>query len=299
MEHSVAALVVALLGIAVAVAMTVQRTRQAERARNDVPPQKRDDRMMPPADALPDLTTSTQPTREIPDDALDWIGMAADELRAPLDALRGYAEDLRRHLDTAPRDALGAAFDRLLAQIDRMDGMIEAWSVTAEMTTKQRAPASRPAELQALARKICSRLAGAGAPLYEVAEGPELWALVDISLIDQALQALLRGARRATPQGLVEIDARAISQGAETRISLAIADRRPPPRGQHPDLWEAIEIDLARVLVEEMGGWIELSDRAGGGAVTTIWLPGTLLLPTPRPRSAFETAQRQTVRQAS
>ncbi len=296
MEHVIAAIVVAGLGIAITVAISVLRARdtprdEAERESMRVPGEPHAAR----SDHAPDdrLSPVTLQPGVLTGDELDWIAQAADGLRAPLAVLRSYADYLRQHLSAGSDADLAGVSARLMSEIEHIEGMIEAWSVTAQINEGDRDPTARPADILALISRLCARHEEWRDPSCEVADGPPLWALVDGALIEQALAVLVRNARRAAPHGVVEIIARAMGQGERARICLAVAARRAITRGPQPHLWEASALGLASVLAAALGGWLDLQDRAGGGAATLIWLPGQLILPVPRPRSAFETAPRQ------
>ncbi len=297
MGQLIALIGVATVGIVLATVVAWRRLHEiAATARVPMPPSA------PPAESgatgtallvTPDLPALTATPTPLTDDDLDWIALAADELRTPLTVLRGYAEYLRQHVEFASRTSLASVSERLVHQVERLEGLIEAWTVTAQMSGEQRIPTARPTDLTALARALCARLTAIDEPPCDMGEGIPVWALVDQSLIEHALAVIIRSARRAAPGGLIEVVVRTVGQGPQLRISLAVGDRRSQRRGQSPDMWEALELDLARVLCEEHGGWVELADRAGGGAVTTLWLPGRIYIPLTPVRPAPQIPLRQ------
>jgi hypothetical protein len=298
MGQLIALICAAGIGIAFATAIAWRHMHENNTPANDLPPPSARPAARSPSEsatASPDISLPTLVAIPTPltDDDLDWIALAADELRTPLTVLRGYAEYLRQHVEFASRTSLASVSERLVHQVERLEGLIEAWMVTAQMSGEQRIPTARPTDLMALARALCARLTALDEPPCDIGEGSPLWALVDQSLIEHALAVIIRSARRAAQGGLIEVVVRTVGRGAQLRISLAVGDRRSQQRGQSPDLWEALELDLARVLCEEHGGWVELADRAGGGAITTLWLPGHIYIPLTPARPAPQIPLRQ------
>ncbi len=287
---------IALGGVVLAVVVALWHHRAEHRAEHHIAPTP----APPPTSAVP--TAATEATRILPpatparnsaDDGLDWLAQAADELRTPLTVLRGQVDFLHQHITLASRQTLVTIAERLIYQVAQLEELIEAWTVTARQSGPQRTPNARPVELLALARSACAHLTRLDEPPFEVAEGPPVWVLLDPTSLEHALTVLLRSARQASPYGLVEVVVRVTGQG-EQRVCVAVADRRVPVPSYPTNMWETLEQDLVRVLVEELGGWLEFEPRGGGGAVSTIWLPSQVLIPVseqytavrPRPRAA-------------
>lgn len=279
MDHFIIIFLIALAGIGIGVGVAWYHLPTDE----GMPAQPQREPLGRPspyvADSDPDLTALTASAPSASEDGMDWLAQAADELRTPLTVLRGQVEFLRQHIDEASRHALLTVADRLVNQVDNLEGLVEAWTATAEHTDDQRPAVARPTDLHALTRNLCARLTKIDEPPFDLAPGPALWALVDQPTLEHAVGVLLRNARRASPFGLVEVVARTVGESGNLRICLSVADRRARVRSRGTDLWEELELDLVRVLVEDLGGWLELEDRGGGGAVTSLWLPSSLLIP--------------------
>ena len=295
-EHIVLLGGIALAGIVLAVVVALLRHRAENRteatARLPV-------RLAGQADNAPTPTMPTQiinrqsaaPTST--DDGLDWLALAADELRTPLIVLRGQIEFLHQNISNASRQSLITIAERLIFQVEQLEQLVEAWTTTARQSGPQRTPTARPIELLALARNVCARLTRVEDPPFDVADGPPLWVLLDPISLEHAFTVLLRSARQSSPNGLIEVVVRTVGEGEGKRICIAVADRRPPPRGHSANLWASLEHDLVRVLIEEHNGWLEMEPRGGGGAVTTIWLPPHVLIPVAGQHGAAHDYPRQ------
>ena len=278
----VALTIVALIGIVLATIVALRRMQaEAQRPPTQTEPAKEhlpDVKQAMAASHATQLPTLSSTNLTLNDDELDWISLAADELRMPLTVLRGYADYLRQHVEFAERASLISISERLVTQVARLEGVIEAWSVTAQNAGDQHLPTARPTDIANLVRSLCARLTELHEPPCDILDCPPVWALIDAEVIEHALAVLIRSAKRAAPGSALEIVSRTVGDGATLRLCVAIADRREQRRGQIPDIWETLELDLARVLSEEQGGWVEIEDRAGGGAITTLWLPGRLAI---------------------
>lgn len=279
MDHFIIIFLIALAGIGIGVGVAWYRMPADDGVPAQPPREAEASRTPPNTDSVPEVTALTLHAPAVTEDSMDWLAQAADELRTPLTVLRGQVEFLRQHIDEASRHALLTVADRLIHQVDNLEGLVEAWTATAEQTDDQRPTIARPTDLHALTRNLCARLTKIDEPPFDLAAGPALWALVDQPTLEHAIGVLLRNARRASPFGLVEVVARTLGEGSSLRICLSVADRRAKVRSRGTDLWEELELDLVRVLVEDLGGWLELEDRGGGGAITSLWLPSRLLIP--------------------
>ena len=275
----------AAIGIALAVAMALMHQRR-ERLAHPVPASSPRASTKIPAVA-PFPTASTRPTRIISplaappttaDDEMDWLAQAADELHTPLTTLRDQVRFLRQHVGDASRTALITVAERLVYQVEQLDSLIEAWSATARHTGPQRIPAARPVELVTLTRMLVKQLASPNVRPIEVVAPAALWVMMDPLAIERVLTITLTNAYKVTPTSKVEAVLHQVELRDRREISIAIADRRADRHASSQDVWESLELDLARVLLEEYGGRLVRAPRGGGGVVTTIWLPATLLI---------------------
>jgi signal transduction histidine kinase len=288
MDHFVVLGIVAVAGIALAVVIALRHSRSERPAS---PLAQVPTRLPAPPAAIPTQPPSaTGPTHALasltappttPDDEMDWLAHAADELHTPLTSLRDQILHLRQHIGDSSRHTLLTVAEQLLAQVEQLDSLIEAWSVTARHTGPHRIASARPVELAALTRTLAARLTTPTDPPCEIVAPAPLWVLMDPQAIERVLTIALTNARQAAPTAIVEVVLREVTQRDRHEICIAVADRRQRIHAPAQDVWETLELDLARVLLEEYGGRLERSPRGGGGAVSTIWLPATLLIRLP------------------
>jgi signal transduction histidine kinase len=206
---------------------------------------------------------------------VDWLAQAIDELRTPLGILRGQVEALRRAAPEGPRHTLVTLATRLVEQVEQAQELVAAWSASIQGNPASRTDhALHAVEIIALARQVGAEAIGAAC---DVAPTAPLWAALDPAPLARALAVILHSAHTAAPEGLVEVVARSVGRDPDRRIGITIADRRPASPSPSARLWDDLELDLIRTLLEECGGWVTSEARGGGGRLVTVWLPGALL----------------------
>jgi signal transduction histidine kinase len=273
---------IALAGISFAVLLALLRAHTERQAAH----QADQARKVTPATAEPvtNLPTRLLTPPPVVEDGMDWLAQAADELRTPLSVLRNQAEFLHQHVSDAARPTLLTLSERLVQQVEQAQGLIDAWTATAHPSGQLRAaPRARPVELLALTRSVAAQLTSLDDPPFDIAAVDSAWLLLDPAALEHALAVLLRGARQAAPGSLVEVVVRIIGSGEGQRAGIIIADRRVARSNPQGHLWSDLELDLARVLLEDYHGWLETTPRGGGGMLTTCWLPGHLLIAIDHP----------------
>ncbi len=274
---------IAFAGVGIAVLLALARAHKEHRAERTPIPASADSTAGPQAQSLTKLPTRLIVPPTPAEDGVDWLAQAADELRTPLSVLRNQAEYLRQHVTDAARPTLLTLAERLVQQVGQAQELIEAWSATAQPSGHlHAAPPARPVELGALARTTGAQLTALDDPPFDIAAPEPVWLLIDPAALEHALAVLLRGARQSAPGSLVEVVVRVVGAGEGRRAAVTIADRRPARPAPQAQVWSDLELDLARVLLEEYHGWLEVAPRGGGGMLVTLWLPGTLLIPTDR-----------------
>jgi hypothetical protein len=267
---------IALVGISGAVLLALWRARvEGRRAEQPPSPAVRLPGRVAPAEDVTRLPTrplaSFDPPAGAPEDGLDWLAQAVDEVRMPINVLREQVELVRRHAAAEASPALVALIERLAAQVEQAHSVIAGW-VTTGMPVVAVA-ATRRIDLRALARDFAIALAPATAPPGVASGGPPVWVRLAPATLEEALAVLLHNSWDAAPAEVVEVAVRVITAG-EQYIALTIADRRPTAIRA---VWDDLELDFVRVLLEEYHGTLEVAPRGGSGRLTTIWLPGTWL----------------------
>ncbi len=204
-----------------------------------------------------------------------WLAQAAEELRLPLSQLREQVAQVRCHAAAEAAPVLVSLVERLAAQVEEAHAIMAGW--TAQPSPVAPDAGGRMVDLRALARDFGAALAPLTAPPGDVPAGPPVWVRLAPATLEEALAVLLHNAWEATPTGLVEVVVRVIAHTGDRHIALTIADRRAAPLA---NVWDALELDFVRILLEEYAGTLEVAPRGGGGRLTTIWLPATWLADT-------------------
>jgi signal transduction histidine kinase len=221
-----------------------------------------------------------------------FAGVVAHDLKAPLAAIRGYAELIVDALDdpdpAAVEDALRSA-GRVMAGADRMHTLImELLDYTAARDATMRVEDVGLRELVddvVTARTDAPDAAGCRPDVFV---GPLPRVLGDRVLLRQVLDNLLGNAIKYTPPGQApRIDVTARLDGAGT-VRVQVADRGIGiPDGEHAAVFDSFHrasngtampgtglgLAICRRIVERHGGHIEALPNPGGGTIFVFTVP--------------------------
>ncbi|HWC75291.1 MAG TPA: ATP-binding protein, partial [Gemmatimonadales bacterium] len=227
--------------------------------------------------ALDDATALARAAR-----VLAWGEMArqvAHEIKNPLTPIRLGIQHLQRVRDKKPSSAFDATLDetaeRILAEIDRLDGIARAFSRFGAPQSDAELPLE-PVDLAATAREVV-QLYELGSPTqFEVVASNGVPALARKDEVKEVLVNLLENARNA--------DAKRVTvQIAASGRQLTVADDgRGIPAEALPRVFEptfsttssgaGLGLAIARRLVESWGGVITLESEPGKGTRVTLTL---------------------------
>lgn len=215
----------------------------------------------------------------------DLLRMVSHDLRAPLAAVRGQAELLRRR---APEGFAADRADAILRSAKRMDAMIGDLVDGARARAGRLPLARRPLDLAPWLAEVLARLAGGlevERVVLDAPAAPPLRALADPDRLERVIVNLVSNALKYSPPGSpVRLEARA--RGA--RVALAVIDAGPGipddelghlferyRRGRGAAGREGIGLGLfsARLLVEAHGGALVVEQPEGGGSIFRFDLP--------------------------
>jgi signal transduction histidine kinase len=215
----------------------------------------------------------------------DFVSAVSHELRSPLTSIAGSLATLRRlepEGDPAVQDELLGAAER---QTRRLGRVIANLLSTAHLDGS-RPLTSEPVDLAATARIVAADLDATERVRIDMPKAP-VW--TDRDRVAQLLTYLLDNALKFSPEDS-PIDIGAIAEGGEVRIW--VTDRGVGIDPSHRDaIFErfhqidqsatrqhgglGLGLHLARDLVHELGGRVEVSSTLGSGSTFTVSLPTT------------------------
>jgi two-component system phosphate regulon sensor histidine kinase PhoR len=220
----------------------------------------------------------------------DFVANVSHELRTPLTAIRGYVEAL---LDSSTDPGETRRFLEIVARhSERMERLVRDLLRLARLDAGQelleRVPGPVAAIVAGVERDLEPQLS-AKRQRVDVTVAPDAGTiLADPAKLHDVLRNLLENASNYAPDGsTIEINAR--RQGEA--VAITVADQGPGiPEGDLPRIFErfyrvdrsrtrdpggtGLGLSIVRHLVELHGGKVTAVNRASGGAVLTVVLPG-------------------------
>jgi len=228
--------------------------------------------------ALDDATALTRAAR-----VLAWGEMArqvAHEIKNPLTPIRLGIQHLQRIRGKAQSAAFEATLqetsERILAEIDRLDGIARAFSRFGAPPADAEQRPLEPVDLAATAREVVRLYDLGAAPKFEVRASNGAPALARKDEVKEVLVNLLENARNADAkqvtvhiaaggrQLIVADDGRGISPEALPRVF--------DPTFSTTSSGAGLGLAIARRLVESWGGVISLQSDPGKGTRVTLTL---------------------------
>ncbi|GGK18596.1 two-component sensor histidine kinase [Deinococcus malanensis] len=219
----------------------------------------------------------------------ELIGNVAHELRAPLTALRGYADAIDDHV--LPPEHAARAISREVAAMERL---VRDLSLVSRVEAGQMELHLEPVPLEALLQAVRERFTLAFEEKdvdLHIPSGNEDPPLPDLHADQertlQVLTNILGNALRHTPPGgQVGLEVRRL----DTRAAITVSDTGPGIAANHlPRLFErfyrvdparsrleagsGVGLTIARGLAEAMGGTLTAESRPGQGSAFTLTLP--------------------------
>jgi signal transduction histidine kinase len=219
------------------------------------------------------------------------LSMVTHELASPLTALKGMIQVFNRHLQRATgMEQLRQDVMKVEHPLQRMERLIHDLQDAFHIQMNHLALHRTHCDLVELCRSVLDEyLVGTGvAPTLEVLDD-HLQAWVDRERISQVLLNVLSNARKYSPEGSA-ITVTLQRRGAQ--ISISVRDQGPGiPTEQLSHICEqfyrvpGIEVRsgisaglglglyIARIIVEQHGGYIEVQSEPGEGSTFSIALP--------------------------
>jgi two-component system phosphate regulon sensor histidine kinase PhoR len=220
----------------------------------------------------------------------DFVANVSHELRTPLTAIRGYAEALRDEaLEAGERERF---LDVIGRHTQRMARMVQDLLRLARLDSGQEAVSAQPCPVATLFEHVITDLrpgldAKGQRIVTSVGAGAES-IVTDAAKLEEILRNLVENAINYAPEGTeIRVEAERRNGHCEFRV----LDEGPgiPPADLTRVFERFYRVDKARAresggtglglsivkhLVELLGGTVQASARAGGGASFTVRVPG-------------------------
>ena len=224
-----------------------------------------------------------------------FIFNLSHDIRTPMNAILGYAELARRHLD-APQIA-GEHLDRVAVAGKHLLALIDDLLELSELDARGVHPKPEANELAAVVRETVDmlrpQLDGRHLDVTLRLEDGATQVLIDAPRFQRALSNLLSNAAKFTPDGgavTVSIGRKGVSESGYARFEIAVADTGV---GMEPEFlaraFEAFEreetstrsgkagtgigLTLTRRIMDIMGGSVTAVSEKGRGSTFTLSLP--------------------------
>jgi nitrogen fixation/metabolism regulation signal transduction histidine kinase len=228
--------------------------------------------------ALDDATALTRAAR-----VLAWGEMArqvAHEIKNPLTPIRLGIQHLQRIRGKAQSTSFEATLEetaeRILAEIDRLDGIARAFSRFGAPPSASEQLPLEPVDLAATAREVVQLYDLGAAPRFEVRASNGAPALARKDEVKEVLVNLLENARNADAKRVT------VHIAASGRQLIVVDDGRGVPPEALSRVFEptfsttssgaGLGLAIARRLVESWGGVITLESDPGKGTRVTLTL---------------------------
>lgn len=211
-----------------------------------------------------------------------FLRMLSHDLRGPLATMVGIADTLDAHLEDLDADTVRELARRQAAQGRHLGRLVNDLLDVERLRSRALQPDRQSVRLDSLVEQRVELAGGEQARIELDLEPVE--ALVDPTLVEQAVENLLTNALRHTPtDSPVSVRLRAEDDGWQ----LVVEDRGPGvadehkeavfelfDSGPHPSTTSGVGLALVREVVVAHGGRAWVEDRPDGGARFCLWSPG-------------------------
>jgi signal transduction histidine kinase len=213
----------------------------------------------------------------------DLVATVAHELRSPLTGIKGFTSTLLTKWERFSDDQRHLMLETVDADADRLSRLITELLDAARIDAGRLTLRRGPVRLDDLVRRVLTNMSGGSGDPFEITIGDDLaviWG--DDDRIIQAVTNLVENASRhgfGLKQLLVQNEAD--PQG----VSLEVHDNGPgiPEEMRQrvfsrfwrsgPGAGSGLGMYIARGIVEQHGGRIDILDSDGGGALIRVWFP--------------------------
>lgn len=240
--------------------------------------------------------------RELDEMKTDFVAITSHELRTPLSAIRGFIDMLRRRGDDLTAAEREEYLDIVAVQTDRLIGLVDDLLVVSRVEAGALTLEPEELELGPFLEGLVRGLGGA-ADRVVIVEGPgaPVRIVVDPGRLAQILTNLAHNALKfSEPSSPVTVRWSAPAEGV---VAFSVTDEgsgiEADELGRIFERFHQTERSIAhtegfglglyitKLLIEAMGGWIDVASAVGEGTTFTVTLPTNRNLPVPaRPSAA-------------
>ncbi len=213
----------------------------------------------------------------------DLVATVAHELRSPLTGIKGFTSTLLTKWDRFSEDQRHLMLETVDADADRLSRLITELLDAARIDAGRLTLRRGPVRLDELVRHVLTTMSGGTGEPFEVTIGDDLdivWG--DDDRIIQVVTNLVENAVRHG-FGLRQV----LVQNTESPdgVNLEVHDNGPgiPEESRQrvfsrfwrsgPGAGSGLGMYIARGIVEQHGGHIDIQDSDGGGALIRVWFP--------------------------
>ena len=213
----------------------------------------------------------------------DLVATVAHELRSPLTGIKGFTSTLLTKWDRFSDDQRQLMLETVDADADRLSRLITELLDAARIDAGRLTLRRGPVELDELVRRVLTNMTGGSGEPFEVTIGDGLdvvWG--DADRIIQVITNLVENAARHG-FGLKQVLVQNTDEPGGVRLE--VHDNGPGiPEAMRqrvfsrfwragPGAGSGLGMYIARGIVEEHGGRIDILDSDDGGALLSVWFP--------------------------
>lgn len=213
----------------------------------------------------------------------DLVATVAHELRSPLTGIKGFTSTLLTKWDRFSDEQRQLMLETVDADADRLSRLITELLDAARIDAGRLTLRRGPVKLDELVRRVLRNMSGGAGEPFEVTIGDGLdvvWG--DADRIIQVITNLVENAARHG-FGLKQVLVQNTDEPGGVRLE--VHDNGPgiPEEMRQrvfsrfwragPGAGSGLGMYIARGIVEEHGGRIDILDSDGGGALLSVWFP--------------------------
>jgi signal transduction histidine kinase len=235
-----------------------------------------------------------QELRRLNEEKNEFMGIAAHDLRSPLNAVKGYTEMMREEPALEPRERaelLDRIHDATTRMADMVQNLLDANRIERGEMRLSLAPTELSALVVAVAEAQRSRATAKQQTIHVEIEAAPMTAPVDPNVMVQVLENLISNAIKYSPPGK-NIFARLKKHGQSVRVEvkdqgpgLSLEDQKKlfgkfarlsakPTGGEHAT---GLGLSIVKKMVEAMNGKVWCESEPGHGAAFIVEFPPTSL----------------------